>query len=44
MPKNKAKLPKVHVVLTAGGGGIQNMQEQYGFNLHLLIGSPEWCC
>jgi predicted permease len=35
--ENKTKLPKVHVVLTAGGGGIQNMQEQYGSNLHLLM-------
>ena len=36
-PENKAKLPKVHVVLTAGGGGIQNMQVEYGSNLHLLM-------
>lgn len=35
--ENKALLPKVHVVLTPGGGGIQNMQEQYGANLHLLM-------
>jgi macrolide transport system ATP-binding/permease protein len=35
--ENKTKLPKVHVVLTKGGGGIQNMREQYGSNLHLLM-------
>jgi macrolide transport system ATP-binding/permease protein len=35
--ENKALLPKVHVVLTPGGGGIQNMQENYGSNLHLLM-------
>ena len=34
---NKPLLPKVHVVLTPGGGGIQNMQENYGSNLHLLM-------
>src|SRR5437588_4644804 len=34
----KAQLAKVHVVLTAGGGGIQNLQEQYRSNLHLLMG------
>jgi predicted permease len=35
--ENKALLPKVHVVLTPGGGGIQNMQENYGSNLRLLM-------
>jgi predicted permease len=35
--ENKAMLPKVHVVLTPGGGGIQNMQEQYGTNLRMLM-------
>ena len=35
--ENKALLPKVHVVLTPGGAGIQNMQEQYGSNLRLLM-------
>jgi predicted permease len=34
---NKALLPKVHVVLSPGGGGIQSMQENYGTNLHLLM-------
>jgi macrolide transport system ATP-binding/permease protein len=33
---NKPLLPKVHVVLSPGGGGIQSMQENYGTNLHLL--------
>jgi predicted permease len=37
-PENKALLPKVHVVLTPGGAGIQNMQEQYASNLYLLMG------
>jgi predicted permease len=35
--ENKPRLPKVHVVLSRGGGGIQNMQEYYGANLHLLM-------
>ncbi|HEY3989814.1 MAG TPA: ABC transporter permease [Acidobacteriaceae bacterium] len=35
--ENKPKLPKVHVVLTPGGGGIQDMQEQYGTNLRMLM-------
>jgi macrolide transport system ATP-binding/permease protein len=30
-------LPKVHVVLTAGGSGIQAMQEQYSSQLRLLM-------
>jgi macrolide transport system ATP-binding/permease protein len=34
---NKPLLPKVHVVLSPGGAGIQNMQENYGTNLHLLM-------
>jgi macrolide transport system ATP-binding/permease protein len=34
---SKPLLPKVHVVLTPGGGGIQSMQEQYGSNLQLLM-------
>jgi macrolide transport system ATP-binding/permease protein len=34
---NKPLLPKVHVVLSPGGGGIQSMQENYGTNLHLLM-------
>jgi predicted permease len=32
----KSQLPKVHVVLTPGGAGIQRMQEAYASNLHLL--------
>jgi macrolide transport system ATP-binding/permease protein len=34
---NRPRLPKVHVVLSPGGGGIQSMQENYGKNLHLLM-------
>lgn len=33
----KEQLPKVHVVLTPGGGGIQHMQEQYASNLKMLM-------
>ncbi|HEV2697498.1 MAG TPA: ABC transporter permease [Terriglobales bacterium] len=33
----RAQLAKVHVVLTPGGGGIQELQEQYASNLHLLM-------
>jgi macrolide transport system ATP-binding/permease protein len=33
---NKAKLARVHVVLTPGGGGIQNMQDEYREHLQLL--------
>jgi macrolide transport system ATP-binding/permease protein len=33
----KALLAKVHVVLAPGGGGIQNMQEEYASHLHLLM-------
>jgi macrolide transport system ATP-binding/permease protein len=36
---DKAKLPKVHVVLTAGGAGIQHLQEGYASQLKLLIGT-----
>jgi len=36
--QGKALLAKAHVVLTPGGAGIQDMQEQYGSNLHLLMG------
>jgi predicted permease len=35
--ENKPLLPKVHVGLTPGGGGIQSMQENYGTNLRLLM-------
>jgi predicted permease len=35
--RDQALLAKAHVVLTPGGGGIQQMQEQYGSNLHLLM-------
>ncbi len=35
--RGKEQLPKVHVVLTPGGGGIQNMQEQYSSNLKMLM-------
>ena len=34
---DKAKLAKVHVVLTAGGAGIRNMQEWYASDLQLLM-------
>ena len=33
----QGQLPKVHVVLTPGGGGIQAMQEEYASNLQLLM-------
>ena len=33
----KAQLAKVHVVLTPGGAGIRDIQEQYASNLHLLM-------
>jgi len=33
----RALLAKVHVVLTAGGAGIKEMQEQYSSQLHLLM-------
>jgi macrolide transport system ATP-binding/permease protein len=35
--RGKEQLPKVHVVLTPGGGGIQQMQEQYSSNLKMLM-------
>jgi predicted permease len=34
---DKAKLPKVHVVLTPGGAGIQQLQEGYASQLKLLM-------
>jgi predicted permease len=34
--KGKALLAKAHIVLTPGGGGIQQLQENYESNLHLL--------
>jgi predicted permease len=34
---NQAQLPKVHIVLTPGGAGIQDMQEQYASHLRLLM-------
>ena len=34
--RNKKALPRAHVVLTPGGGGIQNMQDEYKDHLHLL--------
>ncbi len=33
----KEQLPKIHVVLTPGGGGIQAMQQQYSSNLKILM-------
>jgi macrolide transport system ATP-binding/permease protein len=35
--EGKRLLSKVHVVLTPGGGGIQNLQEAYASNLKLLM-------
>ena len=35
--RGETELAKAHVVLTAGGSGIQAVQEQYGKNLHLLM-------
>jgi len=35
--QGKALLAKAHVVLTPGGAGIQNLQDQYASNLHLLM-------
>jgi macrolide transport system ATP-binding/permease protein len=35
--KGKTLLAKVHVTLTPGGAGIQEMQEQYASNLQLLM-------
>lgn len=34
---DKAKLPKVHVVLTPGGAGIQHLQDGYASQLKLLM-------
>ena len=36
-PDGKALLARAHITLSPGGAGIQNMQEQYGSNLHLLM-------
>jgi predicted permease len=33
----KAQLPRVHLVLTPGGAGIQEMQDNYGSQLNLLM-------
>ncbi|HVN17895.1 MAG TPA: ABC transporter permease [Dongiaceae bacterium] len=35
--KDKAALPRAHLVLTPGGAGIQAMQEQYSSHLQLLM-------
>jgi macrolide transport system ATP-binding/permease protein len=35
--QGKRQLPKVHVVLTPAGAGIQNLQEQYASNLRTLM-------
>ena len=35
--RNKKALARAHVVLTPGGGGIQNMQDEYKEHLHLLM-------
>jgi macrolide transport system ATP-binding/permease protein len=35
--QGKTELAKVHVVLTPGGAGIQELQEQYSSHLHLLM-------
>src|SRR5215469_4147636 len=35
--KEKAQLSRVHLVLTPGGAGIQDMQDNYGSQLHLLM-------
>lgn len=35
--RGKQLLPRVHVVLTPGGAGIQTMQEEYASHLHLLM-------
>jgi predicted permease len=36
-PEGEKRLPKVHTVLTSGGGGIQAMQEEYASHLRLLM-------
>jgi predicted permease len=35
--KGKAALARAHIVLTPAGAGIQNLQDQYKSNLHLLM-------
>jgi macrolide transport system ATP-binding/permease protein len=35
--KGRAALARAHIVLTPAGGGIQNLQEQYKSNLHMLM-------
>ena len=35
--KDRAQLPKAHIVLTPAGDGIKHMQEQYQSHLHLLM-------
>ncbi|MBV8632033.1 MAG: ABC transporter permease, partial [Silvibacterium sp.] len=35
--EGKAELPKVHVVLTPAGGGVQVLQEEYASNLKMLM-------
>jgi predicted permease len=35
--KGKAFLARAHIVLTPAGGGIQNLQDQYKSNLHMLM-------
>jgi Acidobacterial duplicated orphan permease len=35
--RNKELLAKAHVILTPGGAGIQDLRDQYGSNLHLLM-------
>ena len=35
--EGKASLPKVHVVLTPAGGGIQALQDEYASNLKMLM-------
>jgi predicted permease len=36
--EGRIQLAKAHVVLTPGGAGIQDLQEQYASHLHLLMG------
>ena len=35
--EGKKALPRVHVVLTPGGAGIQTLQEEYASHLHMLM-------
>jgi macrolide transport system ATP-binding/permease protein len=37
LAQGKALLAKAHIVLTPGGAGIQDLQEAYASNLHLLM-------